>query len=333
MIMEKGSDQIVQLNDYKLLIIILLISILIITFFSNSIIIIVMKRSNSRDAMSASKRSNILMTTIAISGLILITNFSLKIFVLIPIILTFSETMCLVIESIVNYIFALSFYVISFTMALISIDQYYSFVRVFNNTLDKVSTNLLIRIVWLASSVLSVFFLLKNNVLYYDWRTHSLVCYNYVNYLNGLNDKYFRTLYFTIRFILQYVIPALIIFCFSIRTVVYFLRKCFQKKEMCLELMIALRLFLIFLIFIATNSAFHLYTMKSVFKLTYDDQDPCDFFTKNWIQGYLFLLSFSFLPIIYFWFSKMFWKKFYTHIVQRWRDSGSATVRGEIIHL
>ena len=332
--MKKGPDYIVQLNDYRLLIIILLITSLIITFFSNIIVIIVMKRSHTEDVMSASKRPNILMTTIAISGLILITNFCFKVFILIPIILNFSEIMCLVIESIVSYIFALSLYVISFTMALISIHQNYSLTRVFNNPLDKVSTKLLLRIIWLASSVLSVFFLLKSNVLYYEWRTHSLVCYNYVNYLNRLNvNKHFRIWYITIRFLLQYVIPALIIFGFSVRTVVYFLRKYFQKKEMCLELVIALRLFLIFVIFIATNSAFHLYTMKSVFKLTYDDQDPCDFFTNNWIQGYLFLLNFTFIPIIYFWFSKGFWKKFYTHIVHRWVDPGIATIRERVIRL
>ena len=293
-----------------------------------------MKRSHKEEVMSASKRPIILMTTIAISGLLLIANYSLKFFILIPIILNFSEIMCLVIESISNYIFALSLYVISFTMCLISIDQYYSLSRVFNNPLDKVSTNLMIKIIWLSSSVLSLFFLLKSNVLYYEWRTHSFVCINYIHYLNGFyKNKLFKNLYVLIRLILQYIIPAVIIFVFTLRTVIHFLRRYFQKKEMCLELIIALRLFLIFVIFIATNSAFHLYTMKSVFKLTYDDQDPCDFFTNNWIQGYLFLLNFTFIPIIYFWFSKGFWKKFYTHIVHRWVDPGIATIRERVIRL
>ena len=155
--MEKGVEQIHKITYYKLLIIIMAI----ITAFSNIIIIIVMKRSHTEDFTSDRKRHNILMTTIAISSLILIVNHYIKFFIIIPIILPFSGTMCLVIESIVNYIFALSIYVISFTMAILSIDQYYSLNRVFNNPLDKVSTNLLIKLIWLASSVLSIFFLLK----------------------------------------------------------------------------------------------------------------------------------------------------------------------------
>ena len=179
--MEKGPKQSFQFHDI-LVIIILIITLLIITVISNIIIIIVMKRSHTKEVMSASKRPNILMTTIAISSLVLIANYCIKFFIIIPIILPFNEYLILVIESITNYIFALSLYAISFTMVLISIDQYYSCVQVFNNPLDKVSTNLLIKIIWFASSVLSIFFLLKSCVIYYDWGTESLVCYNYVNY-------------------------------------------------------------------------------------------------------------------------------------------------------
>ena len=332
--MEKGQYQIVQLNDYKLDFIILLISILIITVFSNIILIIAIKRSHTEEVMSASKRPNILMTTIAISSLILIANYCIKFFILVPIILTFNELVCLVIESITSYIFAISLYVISFTMALISIDKYYSFVRVFNNPLDKVSTNLLIKIIWFTSSILSLFFLLKSTVIYYDWGIHSIICYNYVNYLRELNEnKYFRILYIVISFTFQYFIPAVIIFVFSLWTVAHFLRKYFQKKEICSELMIALKLILIFVLFIATMTTFHLYANNGVFIFMYDDQDPCLSFINNWSQLYMFMLSFTFHPIIYFGFSRVFWKRFYIHIVQRWINTKSETVRGEVIQI
>ena len=165
--------------------------------------------------------------------------------------------MYLVIESITNYIFALLLYVTSFTMAFLSIDQYYSLVPVYNNPLDKVSTSLLIKIIWSASSVLSILFLLKGNVIYYEWRTHSLVCFTFVNYLRELNEnKIFRILHFVIRFILQYFISAIIIFVLSFGTVVHFLKIYFQKKELGSELMIALRIILIFIIFITSNTIF-----------------------------------------------------------------------------
>ena len=153
--MDKSFDKSVKFHDFELGIIILLVTVQLITVFSNTIVIIVMKRSHIRqDAMSFSKRTNILMTTIAISGLILIADFSLAFFMIIPIVKPFSQIVSLAIDSIVNYIIVLSLYVKSFTMALISIDQYYSLTRVFKNPLDKISTNLQIKIIWLASSVL-----------------------------------------------------------------------------------------------------------------------------------------------------------------------------------
>ena len=146
-------------------------------------------------------------------------------------------------------------------------------------------------------------------------------------------NQIFRTLYFVIRTILQYLLPALIILVFSLGTIAHFLRKYFQKTKMGSELMITLRLILIFIILIATNTTFHLYVMKSVIKFIFKKEDPCLNFTNDWLKFYMFMFSFAFHPIIYFWFSRVFWKKFYVHIVQRWRDPGMATVREEVIHI
>ena len=134
-----------------------------------------------------------------------------------------------------------------------------------------------------------------------------------------------------ISFLFQYSIPTLIIFVFSFGTVVYLLRKYFQKRKMGSELMISLRLVLIFIIFITSNTIFKLYANKSIFKFIYHGEDPCYNYTNNSTQFIVFMLTITFHPIIYFWFSRVFWKRFYTHIVQRWRGTGRATVRGEVI--
>ena len=336
--MDKTFDKILDLNNFQVSIIFLLIFVQIITVLLNIIVIIVMKRSHSRDVMNASKRPNILMTTIAISRIILTTDFAFVFFVIIPIISWVSPNISMIIESLINYIIALSLYVITFTMAVLSIDQYYSLTRVFINPLEKVSTNLLIKIILLSGSVLSFFQIFTRKVYYYDYGTHSIVCSYYENYLHKLSaNKSFVIFCNMIMLILQYIIPALIIFVFSFRTIIYFLKKYFQKKETGFELRIALRLFLIFLIFIATNSAFHLFSIKNlIFKFSdegQDGHDTCSFLSKNWLQYYLFLLSFTFHPIIYFCLNKVFWKMFYIHIVQQWIDSRSKMVGTEVIEI
>ena len=90
----------------------------------------------------------------------------------------------------------------------------------------------------------------------------------------------------------QYIIPALIIFVFSFRTVFHFLKQYFRKNETGFELSIALRLFLIFLIFIANNSAFHLFSIKIVLNFSFDtsfeNQDPCLTIPQNWVKYCVF---------------------------------------------
>ena len=220
-----------QFKDDELAIIILLVSFQIITGFSNIIVIIVIKRCHTRDAMSACKRTIILLTTIAIPGIILIADFDLAVYLIIPLVKlsALSPIVSLVIGSIVNYLIVLSLYLKSFTMALLSIDQYYSLTRIFDkNPLDKISTNLLVKITWLACLVLSLFFLFNNYVYFYEWRTRSLVCYYYENY--SMN-KIFIIINGLTMIIFQYIVPALIIFVFSFRTIIYFLKKYFQKNE------------------------------------------------------------------------------------------------------
>ena len=327
--MDKSYDKIIHWNNFQISIIWLLIFVQTITIFSNIIIIIVMKRSQTTNAMSASKRPNILMTTIAISGLLVIMDFFIPIFMLVPGLNQIHHNISTILQSLVNYINALTLYVISFTMAFLSIDQYYSLTRVFNNPLDKISTNFLIKMIWLSSSILSLFFLVTNDVYYYEYGTHSLVCSHYESYLNKLSaNKSFKATSTIIRLILQYIIPALTIFVFSFRTVVHFLKKYFQKKETGFEMKIVFKLFLIFLIFIATNTAFHLTTIKQlIFNFTKKGQNPCSHTSQNWLQYYMFLLSCLIHPIIYFWFSRVFWKLFYSHILQRTTASLSSTTR------
>ena len=226
----------------------------------------------------------------------------------------------MVIQSFVNYINALSLYVISFTMTTLSIDQYYSLVMVFNNPLDKVSTCFLIKIIWLASSILSIVFLITDKVYYYDYRTRSLVCSQCENYLL-IEIKTFATYSTSIRIILQYIIPALLIFVFSFRTVVHLLKKYFQNRGTGIEKTIVFKLFLIFLIFIATNSAFHMTSIKIlIFNFKETSSYSCIQVSQNFdvmYMYYMFLLSCLIHPIIYFWFSKTYLKLFYTHILQR----------------
>ena len=327
--MDKSYEKILHLSNFQIAIICILISVQTITVFSNIIVIIVMKRSKTSNDMSASKRPNLLMTTIAISGLLVIFDFFIPIFMLVPGLNQIHHNISMVLQSLVNYINALSLYVISFTMTFLSIDQYYSLTRVFNNPLDKISTNFLLKMIWLTSSILSLFFLVTNDVYYYEYRTHSIVCSHYENYLHKLSaNKTFKATSTMTRLILQYIIPVLTIFVFSFRTVVHFLRKYFQRKETGFEMTIVFRLFLIFLIFIATNTAFHLTSIKQlIFNFTKKGQNSCSHTTQNWLQYYMFLLSCLIHPIIYFWFSRVFWKLVYTHILHRTTASRSSTVR------
>ena len=178
-IINKSFDKKIQFDNFQFAIQIILVTVQTITVLLNIIIIIVMKRSQTTNE---SHRRNILMTAIAISGLIVIIDFFIPPFMLVPLLNQINHNISMILQSLVNYINALSLYVISFTMTAFCIDHYYSIVLVFDNPLGKASTSLLIKIIWLESSVLSIFFIITDDVYYCDYRTRSLVCSQYENY-------------------------------------------------------------------------------------------------------------------------------------------------------
>ena len=312
--MNKSFERVLYFTDFQYYIIIFLVFVSYVTVISNVVIIIVMIKARSSNAMSASRRPNILMTNIAISAILILGNFFIPITLIVPGLNLINPTISVYFQSLVNYVNALSLYVISLTMMFLSYDQYFSLTNVFHNPLDKISTKLLIKIIWISSALLSTFFLVTNDVHQLDLKHRSLICTHYEDYMHGLStNKSFKASSTIIRLTLQYFIPAVTIFVLSIKTIFHFALNYFQKKENRLEFPVILRLILIFLIFISTNTSFHLTSIKQlIFNFTRKGQNPCDI-SSTWINYYLFLLSSLFHPIIYFWFSKHFRQLFYTH--------------------
>ena len=313
--MENHYKNVFHLFNSRGLLLVILIILQTFSMISNIIVIKVMRASRSTSPLSSSKRPNILMTNIATSGLLVIIDFFLPIFIIVPGLNLLNPKLNLYIQSLVNYTNALSLYVVSFSMAFLSLEQYFSLTRVFNNPLDKISTCSLVKSIWLSSALFSIFFVVTNDVYYFNYKNYSLICSHYENYMKGLSDnRQFRASSTIIRIVLQYILPALTIFTFSMKTITHLISNSFRNSENSYHFSLIFRLLSIFLIFILTNSAFHMNSIRNlVYNLRYDKQVPCSVNAKNWLSYYLFLLTCQLYPVIYFWFSKHFRKLFCTH--------------------
>ena len=224
--MSNFTDIVVNLSGFELGTLIMLILMQVVSVLSNILILVVIVKARHLSTGHKLTRQRILMTNIAFCALLVIFEASLPFFILVPILIGVSSTLIMVIESIGSYLDALSMYALSITMTLISCDQYFLLINVFCAPLNKMSTKWIMISIWFFSAIVSIPFMIKNEVYYFDYSHRSFICsyMTYDNWLQVLSENHQFVMASTIfRLVLEYIIPAVTIFCFSLLVVIKFL--------------------------------------------------------------------------------------------------------------
>lgn len=178
------TDVVVNLSDFDLATLIVLILVQVISALCNILIILVILKFPHKKT-----RQRLLMTNIAFCALIVIFETSVPFFIVVPLLIDVSSRVALAVVSIGSYLDALSLYALSITLTLISCDQYFLLVDVFSTPLNRVSTKWLMIAIWSFSSLISVPFLVKNEIYYFKYNNQSFICY-YMTYDNKLQVSY-----------------------------------------------------------------------------------------------------------------------------------------------
>jgi len=226
-----------------------------------------------------------------------------------------------IIQSITNFINATTLYVTSITMTVIALDRYYVIVFTeIENPLDKFSSKILLLIIWILSLLLSTPFLVTNDIYYLNYKKLTIECLSDENYLKNLtliNEQLFKHISRKSRFILQYVIPILLISYFYSRIMYHLFRKRnsdirisnirFQKKVWKTTKM----LIAVVIVFTVCNFAFYFTAMKNLLNFENKNYNSCVVGTSlSYISYIIFITSCLLNPIIYWWMSSNFRKDF-----------------------
>ena len=261
------------------------------------------------------QRPIILMANIAFSGFLLNLIFLLAIIFINPFLVDTHLSIASIVQSLMYYILALSLFVISLSMTVLSCDQYFAFTRVFSNPMDNISNKNMLIIIWTPSLLLSVPYFLVNDVYYFGYEDVSIVCYHFNNYLSDLNkNKAFLETTTLFIAIFQYLIPAISISAFFIMIIVDFIKKKYFNCDSYLKIRVIARLITVFTLFIIVNSTFQ---TDSVRELIYNKQNidlrPCLVDTYFIYCYFAFFVANLLYPVIYFWMRRDFQDYYLKH--------------------
>ena len=117
----------------------LLFLIQFLSLISNIFIVKFLQKIIKPNPIYRNNRPIILMANIAFSGFLLNLNFILTLFMINPFLVDNHLMIASIVNSVMYYLNALSLFVISLSMTLLSCDQYFVFTRVFTNPMDNIS--------------------------------------------------------------------------------------------------------------------------------------------------------------------------------------------------
>ena len=123
---EKDFVKHLHMNTMQQIIIYVLFVIQTVSVISDIIAIKVILFSIKQNVYKNNKRAKILMTNIAYSGLLMTIGSCYSLFIVVPVLVNTGQPLIIsIVQSMANYFNALSLYVISISITVLSCDQYF----------------------------------------------------------------------------------------------------------------------------------------------------------------------------------------------------------------
>ena len=271
------------------------------------------------------RRTPLLMINITLSHILLDLIILLPSVLVIVVISGVSSQLItlLIIQSFANYLNAISRIATTLMISVLSCDQYLGITRVFQqlNPLNRISNKIIIIGIWFSSLTFSLPFLVTSEAYYFDYNNHTLVCIHSQNYLKEWNTSLiFKKTTRITRITLQYVIPSFLFAYLTIKLIFHFMNSKpqlgdneFEAKKIPAKQKkwIVLKFVFIFIIFIVTNSGFHINSFKNLFiKVPSYERNLCPYLTTTCYLCYLYVSkSILFFSIVYLLMNKCFMKQ------------------------
>ena len=254
------------LNHYQMKVLFCIFAAQLIGSFSNIFCIMVVTKMKNFQIIL---RPKILMANVVFSDTILTFNSLIPRFLIMKQLMTSATEPTIaahLLQSLHNYLDNITLYATSFTFTIIACDRYFAISKVFNNPFDKFSTKTLLCTVWSLSLVLSIPFLITNDVHYFDFSDSTLYCVDDRRYLCRIssNNSFHRSVrIFTI--VMDFFVPTLLVTWFSFR-IIYKLFDDYRKSLKGIRTYtpdlqrceVTKRLISVLLIFIIKNSGYYL---------------------------------------------------------------------------
>ena len=100
--------------------------------------------------------------------------------------------------------------------------RYYALTKVFFNPFDEISNKRILTVLWMASIIFSLPFLITSDIDYYDYNSTQVICINDNTYLYNITfNKYFSSASYLFSMIVEFSIPTLIVIYFSSRIIIH----------------------------------------------------------------------------------------------------------------
>jgi hypothetical protein len=178
--------------------------------------------------------------------------------------------------------------------------------------------------IWILSFLQSIPFLTTNDIYYLNYKNLTAECFNDKKYLRNItltSDKQFRSMTRKSRFLLQYLIPVLLITYFYSRIIYHLILKrnsdiglnniCFQRKVWkTTKILIA--------VVIVCYFAFYFNVMRNLLNFEIKNEKTCIISTTVSVISYLLFITSCLLnPFIYWWMSSKFRKDFKRSLLLR----------------
>ena len=299
------------LNSFQIVLLVLVFFTQTLTLVSNVISIVCVYHWKRRRVIT---RPKLLIVNIALSDTLLILESLLPRYVLVPIVIDSHPFSAHVIQSVSNYVNALTLYVTSMTMTVIACDRYCAITRVFSNPMDRVSTKAMIITIWCLSVLFSIPFVITTDVYHYDYSNHAIVCSNSEHYLPEVtSNKPFKQSTRIFRIVFEFFVPTIVVIYYTIR-IVWELYKNKNRSTVTNSIFesnikrheITKRLIFILSLFTVRNLAFHLVSVKSNFNFHQTVITSCQIAASYFTYYVIVQITGSIYSVAYFWLSTEF---------------------------
>ena len=298
------------LSQYQMTALYIIFSTQITGSISNIICILFVTQLKSS---KTANRPKLLMANIAFSDTLLTYNTLIPCYLIIKQLIKNHQFIAHLFQSFHNYLDAISLYSTSITFTIIGCDRYYAITKVFNNPFDNISTKILFIIIWLSSILMSVPFIVTNDVDYFDFTDTTLYCINDGKYLFELtSNRLFIEFIFALRIIVDFLIPTILVSWFSVKIIFRlfdYYRKALKGIRVTTDFQrceITKRLIAVLFIFIIKNTAYYLATAGSKLNFSGNFSRSCDIKSSYNFFYVTFRTTNSLNSVIFFWLSSQF---------------------------